>query len=324
VRALRPQSIRHYERMLKRFASELLETGVPEDEIDTVAALCDPARAERGLRAMVARRGNETGRLISESAKLLANLGGKLGLGDEVRQKLIRLAGKVATPAQRGMTRKNRERLRVLQDERTMRRLLCLPDRLFAVKGRKLTPYAAARAREDALAIALLLACPVRTGNLAGIHMERHLHRPGDGRVFLVFSEDDVKNERPIEFELPVDVRRMLDGHLATRSPLLCPAGTPWLFPRRDGARAVGANNLSARLTKRIRDEVGIAMNAHLFRHLAAMNWLDAFPGAYEGARRLLGHSDSSHTINLYSGMEARSALQAYGEVLTRQRGRGR
>lgn len=323
-RALRPQSIQHYERMLKRFASELLETGVPADEINSVAALCDPARAERGLRAMVARRGNETGKFISETAALLVNLGGKLGLGVDERQKLVRLATRVATPAQRGMTRKNRERLRVLQDERTMRRLLCLPARLFTARGSKLTPYPAALAREDALAIAVLLACPVRIGNVAGIHLERHLHRPGDGRVFLVFTEDDVKNERPIEFELPADVRHMLDKHLATRSPLLCPAGTPWLFPQRNGARPVDANNLSARLTKRIRDEVGIEMNAHLFRHLAAMLWLDAFPGAYEGARRLLGHSDSSHTINLYSGMEARSALQAYGEVLTRKRGRGR
>jgi integrase len=324
ARALRPQTLSHYKRLLRRFTSELLEAGVPPSEIDSVAALCDPGFAERGLRAMVARRGNQTGRLIDETAALLANLAGKLGLGEDVRKRLSRLASRVAVPAQRGMIVKNRARLRALQEDRTLRRLLELPDRLFATKGRKLTPHAAALAREDALSIALLIACPVRIGNIAELHLERHLHRPGDGRVFLVLTEDDTKNGQPVEFELPADVRRMLDRHLASRAPMLCPPGTPWLFPKRCGTASLNGNNLSARLTKRIRTEVGIEMNAHLFRHMAAMVWLDANPGSYEAARRLLGHAASSHTINLYSGLEARTAVQAYGDVLARKRGRGR
>jgi len=324
ARALRPESIRHYTRLLKRFASELLEAGVPPSEIDCVAALCDPGLAERGLRAMVARRGGQTGALIAETASLLASLATKLGLGDDVSMRLGRLAERVAVPARRGMTRKNRARLRPLQDDRTLRRLLELPERLFAAQGRKRTPHAAALAREDALAIALLIACPVRIKNLAGIHLERHLHRPGDGRVFLVLIEDDIKNGQPMEFELPADVRRMLDKHLASRVPMLCPPGTPWLFPKRCGTAPIDGNPLSARLAKRIRTEVGIEMNAHLFRHLAAMVWLDANPGGYEAARQLLGHAASSHTIRFYSGLEARSAMQAYGDVLARKRGRGR
>ena len=44
-------------------------------------------------------------------------------------------------------------------------------------------------------------------------------------------------------------------------------------------------------------------------------------PGGYEAARRPLGHSSVSRTINVYSGMESRTALAAYGEVLTQTRG---
>lgn len=66
--------------------------------------------------------------------------------------------------------------------------------------------------------MAIVLVCPVRVKNLAGIHLERNLHRPGDGRVFLVFENDEVKNERHAEFELPSDVSRMIDKHLATRA----------------------------------------------------------------------------------------------------------
>ena len=54
------------------------------------------------------------------------------------------------------------------------------------------------------------------------------------------------------------------------------------------------------------------------------MNWLDANPGGYEVARRLLGHSDISHTINLYSGMEVKSATRAFAEHMAARKGRGK
>ena len=322
TRALRPQTLGQYERQLKRFASELIATGCAVEEIDSVAALCDPTRAERGLRAMVARNDNDTSKSISEMAALLRNLAGKLDLGDAVRDRLVKLAGKVAVKAQRGMTQKNRSRLRVLQEERTLRRLLDLPERLFAAADGKVPTYTAGLMREEALAIGILLTCPIRVGNLAGLHLDRHLQRPGDGRIFVVLVEEEVKNERPIEFELPPELRRMLDRHLARRSPLMCPPGTPWLFPRRDGAGPIEGNPLSSRVRKRIAREIGIEMNAHLFRHLAAMIWLDAFPGGYEGARRLLGHSDVSHTINMYTGLEAKKALEVFSDLLAKKRGR--
>lgn len=320
TRPLRPASITSYTRQLKRFASELLDTGVPAEEITCVAALCDPERARIGLQAMYARNGNKTNRLIAETAALLRNLAGRLDLGEATRACLAKLAKSVAMPAQKGMTRKNRDRLRPLQDDKTHLKLLTLPERIFARETGKTKPYLAALAREDALAIALLIHCPLRIKNIAGIHLERHLQHMGDGRVFLVMAEEDTKTKTPIEAELPKDLVRMLKKHLATRAPLLCAAGSPWLFPRRDGRGPVDPNRLSARLKKRIWNELGVEMNAHLFRHLAAMTWLTARPGAYEAARSLLGHSASSHTINLYSGLEARSAIDAFGQLLETKR----
>ena len=217
------------------------------------------------------------------------------------------------------MTQKNRSRLRVLQDHATLRRLLELPERLFKAAN-KLQPKKAGLMREDAIAIALLLVCPLRIKNLAGLNIARHFQRPGDGRLFVTLWEDEVKNETAIDFEVPADVRRMLDKYLSSRTPQMCPEGTPWLFPRRDGSSSVDPGTLSTRLSLRIRKEIGVEMNAHLFRHLAAMIWLTANPGAYEGARRLLGHSSVSTTINVYSGLETRAAILAYGEVLAAHR----
>ena len=203
------------------------------------------------------------------------------------------------------MTEKNRSRLRVLQDPANQIRVLNLPDRIFA---RPLGDGGARSifAREDALAIAILLTCPIRAKSLAELELGRHIQRPGDGKVYLVREEADTKIGRPIEFELPRDGVRLLDAHLKTRVPHMCPPGTPYLFPQRSGARPVDPSCLATRIAKRVRRETGFEMNAHLFRHFAVMLWLDANPGGYEVAQRLLGHSELSHTINIYSGLEVR------------------
>lgn len=321
MKALRPHTIQAYRRQLKRFISELLNAEVPAEELCCVSALCDPARAEIGLRRMVAQNGGDTNKLIAEIAALLRNLAPKLGLSTEVREQLAKLAKRVAVPTQKGMTRKNRERLRPLQDDKTLLKLLNLPEKMFARAKGKTKPYMAALARETALAIALLTNCPLRIKNIAEISLEQHLQHMGDGRVFLLIEEEDAKTRQPMQFELPKDLVRMLKKHLATRSPHICAKGSAWLFPRRDGEGPITGNALSARLKALIRKEVGIVMNAHLFRHLAALMWLDANPGSYEVARRILGHSSTSHTINLYSGLEAQGATQAFAALLAQQKG---
>ena len=176
--------------------------------------------------------------------------------------------------------------------------------------------------REEALAISLLLHCPIRLRNLANLHLERNLRRMGDGRVYLVFDGSEVKNRRPLEFELPRSAIAMLDAHLATRAPELCPPGTPWLYPRRDGGAAMAASHLSKRISARIQKETGLVMHVHLFRHFAAKIFLEANPGQYEVVRRLLGHAALSSTLGAYTGFEAGTAIRLYNEVLTQaQRG---
>lgn len=322
-RALRPVTLSQYRRQIIRFASELVHSGVQPENLTDLTILLAPEMAERGLRQMLSRTENRTTKMISEVAALLRNLGRVTNQPQGTQERLGDLARKVAAKPQRGITRKNRDRLRVLQDDRQAQRLLNLPERLFKhPPAGKANAFTKALAREDALAIAILLYCPIRIRNLSGIHIEQHLQRPGDGRMYLVLTEDEVKNGRPLEFELPGEIIRMVDFHLATRSPELCPASTPWLFPRRDGAGPVNAGQLASRIAKRIRTETGLEMNAHLFRHFAVMNWLDSNPGAYEVARRLLGHSEVSHTINMYSGLEVKSATKAFAELVDRKKGR--
>ena len=321
LKRLRPSTIAQYRNQLLRFAGEVVRSGVAAEAIDGIAVLCSPEMVERGLRQMLARNEGQTTRSLGETAKLLGNLAKSFcRLPEDEVKAVARLAARVATKPKTGMTAKNRSRLRALQDPDRLTRLLLLPEHLFERHKHSRKPLERARDREVAIAIAILQVCPIRVTNLATIHLDRNLQRPGDGKVFLVFDSTEVKNERPLEFELPADLVRMIDRHCATRSPRLCPNGCAWLFPKRDGSGAIRGGDLSSRLAKCIRRETGLEINAHLFRHLAAMIWLDANPGSYETVRRLLGHSDLSHTLNLYTGLEGRAATRAFADLVATRR----
>ena len=136
VRPVRPSTLKQYRRQLLRFASDLVHSGIAIDEVADIRYLLTPSVAERGLRQMLARNGNETNRSIAEMSGLLRNLGRILDLPEDQRKALQRLAARTALPPQKGMTQKNRNRLLVLQDDRQTDRLLNFPEVLLRRRTR--------------------------------------------------------------------------------------------------------------------------------------------------------------------------------------------
>ncbi|WP_094019331.1 site-specific integrase [Maliponia aquimaris] len=315
LRPITASSAATYRYMLLRFASHVVEAGVPVEELISLEDLVAPARVERGLRRMLERTGGKTGPSISDTARLLLTIAAHRGLPETQRTALARFKDRLAVHGTGGMTTKNRDRLRALRATGVLRRLLRLPEQMME---RPLGEHRtrALRAREDAIAIGILLYCPLRVSNLSTLEFDRHLHRPGKGQMFIVIPAHEVKNNRPLEFELPPHLVAMIDRHLAERAPLLCAPDCRYLFPAARTAGPTAANSLAERIKKRVRTEIGIDMNAHLFRHLAVMIYLDANPGGYEVARQMLGHSSVSHTISVYSGLETISATQAFAAVV--------
>jgi integrase len=317
---LRPTSRTQYRSMILRFASLVVRSGVPIERIDRIAALVGPEVAERGLREMLSRTGGKSSVGISDMAHLLKSIARRfVRVGEEQQKKLGHWNARLSGPAQTGMTAKNSARLRPFDNPDVLLRLLKLPQELFNRANSKKAKKQDFLAREEAIGIAILLNCPIRRENLTEIHIEQDLQRPGDGRVYMVFDREDVKNSRLLEFDLPRSVVAMIDEHLATRSPLLCPAGTPWLFPRRDGSDHLNLTHFAERIMKRIRLETGLVMNMHLFRHLAAKIWLAEHPGQYEVVRRLLGHSNTSQTFNLYCEFEAGVATRRFSQLISKK-----
>jgi len=315
LRPITVSSAATYRYMLLRFAAHVVRSGIPAEDIRSLEDLLGPKRAESGLRHMLAPNDGESSPSISDTSRLLLTIAAHRGLPEQVRTSLSRFKARLMVRETGGMTTKNRERLRALRAPGILTRLLHLPEQIMA---RPLGTHCvrALRAREDAIAIGILLYCPLRISNLSMLEIDRHLQRPGKGKMFVVIPASEVKNNRPLEFELPPHLVAMINVHLDERAPHLCAQDSPYLFPaaRSDGPAV--ANVLSERIKKRIRTEIGVKMNAHLFRHLAVMIYLDANPGGYEVARQMLGHSSISRTISVYSGLETIKAIQAFSAVV--------
>src|SRR5882724_5400831 len=114
---------------------------------------------------------------------------------------------------------------------------------------------------QTAVALALLLVCPLRIKNLAGLDLERHITwlRPG-GKVHLVIPAHEVKNKVPLEFELPADVVAILDRYVKVFRPRLVSGPSPCLFPAKSGGpKPSGA--FGVQLSKAIKQMTGLIVN---------------------------------------------------------------
>lgn len=180
--------------------------------------------------------------------------------------------------------------------------------------------YALAIQVQSALAIAILTTAPMRAKNLASLRLGRHVvqTRPGGVR-HIVIPTEEVKNDTPLTFEISDPLGAVMDIYLARCRPLLSEDPEGFLFPsRRGGAKTPGT--LAEQLKRTLRQETGIDLNAHAFRHLAAKLFLAEHPGEYEMVRLLLGHKDLNTTIKFYCGLEQADALRRYDALIDRYR----
>jgi integrase len=224
-------------------------------------------------------------------------------------------------PEQTGMTPRNRARLRQFDDDENVRRLIDLPQAIVRALPRTGPPSHAEAIRvQTALAIAILLVAPMRVKNLASLNVGRHVirSRPG-GTRHIVIPAEEVKNRTPLAFEVSHWLGEIMDIYLARCRPHLAKDHDVYLFPSRNGG-AKSAKGLAEQIKQAIAKETGIDLNAHAFRHLAAMLFLRAHPGEYETTRLILGHKSLSTTVNAYCGLEQGDALRRLDALIDRHR----
>jgi hypothetical protein len=150
---------------------------------------------------------------------------------------------KPAVPS--GLTEKNTRRLRALMQPRARAMLL--------------KPEEAARLAMYAVAMEVLLICPMRRKNLAELRLDQHLYRPDPRRkrlTHLLIDAADVKNSNAIQWPIPPESARLMDAFVSRHRPNLVEPGNPYLFGTGDKLRS--AQHLGEWLAAAVTEAIGV------------------------------------------------------------------
>ena len=319
---LKPITRKSYEGMMGTNAWALVQAGVAPETICSLADLVTSKNFKLILQDLWSRTGEKKTATLARRADVLIAMARHHVRLDEAALADLRKMAKRVTPETTGLTEKNRDRLRPFDNPEIFAALVNLPFVMRAeVERGRLMPVRAAQKAEMAVAIAILLIAPVRIKNLRMIEIGRQLHAHGS-RMMLSFVEAEVKNAVPLEFEIDAATVDLITWFIERHRPLLAPAGSAFLFPGLDGGPRTDCG-LSAPLKKALRKGLGLPINPHLFRHLAAKLFLDANPGQYETVRQFLGHKTIVTTMRFYAGFETKAATKLYRGVVESLRTKG-
>jgi integrase len=314
-RPVRPSTIKSREWLIRAFASALVLRGRDPATVASLRDLVEIEAFKEGLRYLIERRGKITTAVYDFAVTLKAMARHHLQVDQAHLDRMAVIIRRLDVGA-RGLTEKNRNRLRQLDDPRQPSALLKLPFKLIDIAARNQKLHAGALQAQAAAAIMILLMAPMRLGNLARLDLEQNLVRLGRGPgMHIVIEREAVKNREPLEYSLPPPSIALIERYLAEFRPRLAAAGCTALFPGKAG----GPKSLSALrdlITKTIHRHTGMRMNPHLFRHATAKLYLDGNPGDYESVRQVLGHRAKETTTTFYTGLEMVRAVRHFDETI--------
>lgn len=322
----RPATIDSRRSIVRRCASILTREGWEPTQITSLGALVEPDAAKRILRWHLARSGDQPSWYSQAAASVLLAIARHWCRVDREPLEKLQAMARRCQPLEQGMSEKNRNTLRLFENEQLVGHLLKLPERLMrrALGGPEIGEREAFLAAV-ALGIAVLTCAPVRIENLVGIEIDRHIVRCGTGRraeVRLHFPAHGVKNARAIELPLSAEAANLLDRYLQRARSVLAAPGCRYLFPGRSGQRR-SKISFSNAISQTIERELGVRVTPHQFRHLTGCLYLRQFPGEYETVRALLGHKRLQTTIQFYAGMETLEAARRFDAAVLAPRRRG-
>lgn len=314
------------DRMLRRLASAEVLASVDPATLLSLAQVCSPANLRRGLEFMMRRNDGKPNKQIFEMAMLAQTVARHWAdLPDEELKTICKWVRKFR-PARRGMTEKNRQRLRQFTGDDVIRRLVMLPEQIFTeLVDQPVTPTTA-RLAQRSIMLALLTVAPMRLKNLRALDRTAHFRRAfsiDENRWHLVLPAAEVKNSIDLEYPIPPHLMAMIDHYLAVYQPLLAPMASASLFPGRVPGSIFSDNGIRRSLMGLVDQRLGLTINPHLFRHLGALLFLKANPGQHETVRQLLGHKNIQTTTEFYSGFETDEAMRRFATVLTPYRDAG-
>lgn len=318
---LRPTSLRNIDAHLRQYLDGLVQAGGDSLSFNSLADVVTAEHMKRAFKAIMVRRGLDTphnGGLHNIAATLIAIARHHLCLPEKELDAILKIK-RMAKPDNNGMSEKNRARLGQFNDWQNVARLTDLPETLMNRALANPASRMSALLAMYAVAIAILLSCPMRAKNLAQLDLDSNVlgHRNGTHTSYTIRVEaEDVKNLEHIEVVLNPRNSKLLHTYMMRFRHRLTEANGFALFPMKSKSAPRDPGNFGSDIKAAIYRETGLTMHMHLFRHFAAFLYLQERPGDFETVRRLLKHKQLQTTVDFYASLSNQWAHDHYDQVV--------
>jgi integrase len=321
-RPLKPTTIEGHRRRLKIMATALVKSGFPAMELTSLAVMVQPENARKILEFFWLRAGKVKKDTTYSKACLIRTIARNWVKNQADMPQLNELC-RVSKYKKKGLTKRNRDRLRQFDDPRNLQALLATPEKLMRLaRQRDIGDEQAARNAMCAVAIEILTVTALRINNVAELELGSTIIMPTDlkrGKAYISLPGHQVKNGVDLEFELPKSTVALIQEYVKDFRPRFSDKPSAWLFPNTFGAKRNTAG-FSRLIKAKLAEHAGLEMNAHLFRHSAVKIMQSAYPDAYESWRRLLGHKHLDTTLNHYAEAQDDLARQRFSDLIESKR----
>ncbi|MER9836164.1 site-specific integrase [Mesorhizobium sp. M0145] len=315
---LKQTTLDGYFRRVHLAASTLVQTGVDVASIQSIADLVAVDAFRRILRKRHEVTNGQPSYENFFSAQLLVQLARDwVKVDEETLAELKRLARKVPPPTF-GMTRKNKLLVMRFDDPDLKKRFLTAPERMWLdVRNSQRRNRWRLAESQAALGIEMLMFVPVRLKNLTALAFDQHLFLRDEGTSTLMLSADETKTGESLEFDLPPQLAARMIEYRDVIAPTVLGHKPKHLFENGDGS-VKGFATVRYLVERYFKQYVGMHMNPHAFRHLAAKTILDSSPGGHVVVQHLLGHKKLETTATFYAGLDTRRAGRHHNALLAK------
>jgi integrase len=316
-RALRPVTIRHRAHQIYKAASALVLSGLPTDQLTSLAVLTEPENFRTALRYLLDRQDRKTSEALFGVAGALRavathHVKAPVGVLNRLRQMSNGLQ-----PEDRGLGRRTELRLEPFDDDQVMASLLHLPERLVSEAEDCTKQRRASLLAQVAIAIEIELFAPLRLKNLVQLNLVQQIQvvqQKGKKTWIIRIDRQQSKNRAALTYVIQPQSVALIERALKLYHQ---PEG--WLFPGR-GARPKSETCLSVQIKRLVEGSLGVAFNVHMFRGLIAFVHLRANPSGFEAVRAILGDRDDQVIRNSYTGFAERHLIAAAQDTILKLR----
>ena len=321
----KPNSLNAVKGYFSRYLSALHHQGINLKKYSSLSDLVTPEMFKLAIRWFWDRNKGGTSKNLGELSWTIRSYAVKHLKADAETAAFYANAMKRLRIPQQGLSEKNRTAMAQFDDSAVVRKFANLPTALWTkAEGMKKTATSERITRkaqlliQSAVAIEILTFAPMRISNLQGLRLDEHMSWMGK-RLRISIPRQQVNNDQALEFLLPESVSLRVKDYLDRCRAALGDAGTPFLFPGRNG-KSKDCSALRNQIRNTLWNEAGISLTPHQFRHTAAKVLLDSKPGYYEVVRKVLGHKSLSTTYSHYAGAETQAAITLYDQVIIEHR----